>query len=169
MSVNRFIEPNKWSSEANKMRGNTDEARSINSYLDILKGKVYDAQKELIHNNTPVNLDTIKNKVIGVEQRARMLVPIFQEHNDKVETLVGQEFAPGTLERYKTSLKHTIEFIHWKYSVLDIDIKDIDHAFITEYEFFLRSVRKCANNTAVKYIKNFKKIVKTLYFKRMVR
>jgi site-specific recombinase XerD len=89
-----------------------------------------------------------------------MLVPIFQEHNDKVETLVGQEFAPGTLERYKTSLKHTIEFIQWKYSVSDIDIKDIDHAFITEYEFFLRSVRKCANNTAVKYIKNFKKIIK---------
>ena len=133
MSVNRFIEPNKWSSEANKMRGNTDGARSINSYLDILKGKVYDAQKELIHNCIAVNLDTIKNKIIGVEQRARMLVPIFQEHNDKVETLVGQEFAPGTLERYKTSLKHTIEFIQWKYSVSDIDIKDIDHAFITEY------------------------------------
>jgi site-specific recombinase XerD len=160
MSTNRFIEPSKWSSVANKMRGSSDEARSINSYLDILKGKVYDAQKELIHNNTPVNIDTIKNKVIGVEQRARMLVPIFQEHNDKVETLVGQEFAPGTLERYKTSLKHTIEFIQWKYSVSDIDIKSIDHAFITDYEFFLRSVRKCANNTAVKYIKNFKKIVK---------
>ena len=31
---------------------------------------------------------------------------------------------------------------------------------MTEYEFFLRSVRKCANNTAVKYIKNFKKIIK---------
>jgi site-specific recombinase XerD len=160
MSVNRFIEPNKWSSEANKMRGNTDEARSINSYLDILKGKVYDAQKELIHNNIPVNLDTIKNKVIGVQQRARMLVPIFQEHNDKVETLVGQEFAPGTLERYKTSLKHTIEFLKWKYKISDIEINKIDHAFVTDYEFWLRSVRNCANNTAVKYIKNFKKIVK---------
>jgi site-specific recombinase XerD len=160
MSINRFIEPNKWSSEANKIRGNNDEARSINSYLDILKVKVYDAQKELIHNNSPVNSDTIKNKVFGIEQRARMLIPIFQEHNDKVETLVGQEFAPGTLERYKTSLKHTIEFLQWKYSVSDIDIKNIDHAFITEYEFFLRSIRNCANNTAVKYIKNFKKIIK---------
>ena len=28
-----------------------------------------------------------------------------------------------------------------------------------EYEFYLRSVRKCANNTAVKYIKNFHKII----------
>ena len=159
-STNRFIEPLKWSAEANKMKGNTDEARSINSYLDILKGKVYDAQKELIHNNKPVNIDTIKNKVTGTEQRSRMLIPIFQDHNNKVATLVGQEFAPGTLERYKTSLSHTIEFMKWKYSFSDIDIKEIDHSFITEYEFWLRSERKCANNTAIKYIKNFKKIIK---------
>jgi hypothetical protein len=29
-----------------------------------------------------------------------------------------------------------------------------------DYDFWLRSVRKCANNTAVKYIKNFKKIIR---------
>jgi integrase len=29
-----------------------------------------------------------------------------------------------------------------------------------EYEFYLRSVRKCANNSAVKYIKNFGKIIR---------
>ncbi|WP_316800883.1 phage integrase SAM-like domain-containing protein [Pedobacter frigidisoli] len=31
---------------------------------------------------------------------------------------------------------------------------------MTDYDFFLRSVRKCSNNSAVKYIKNLKKIVK---------
>uniref|UniRef100_UPI00054B85E6 phage integrase SAM-like domain-containing protein n=1 Tax=Flavobacterium psychrophilum TaxID=96345 RepID=UPI00054B85E6 len=73
---------------------------------------------------------------------------------------VGKEYAPGTLERYKTSLKHTIEFLEWKYKASDIEITKIDHAFVTDYEFFLRSVRNCANNTAVKYIKNFNKIIK---------
>jgi hypothetical protein len=114
----------------------------------------------MIKNKTKATASILKAKLQGTDQRARMLVPIFQDHNKKIETLVGQEFAIGTLERYKTSLKHTIEFIQWKYSVSDIDINDIDHSFITEYEFFLRSVRKCANNTAVKYIKNFKKIIK---------
>jgi hypothetical protein len=56
-------------------------------------------------------------------------------------------------------LKHTKDFLQWKYKVSDIDIEKIDHAFITEYEFYLRSERKCANNTAVKYIKNFHKII----------
>ncbi|WKL43705.1 site-specific integrase [Flavobacterium sp. ZE23DGlu08] len=88
-----------------------------------------------------------------------MLLQIFQDHNDKMEILVGQEYAPGTLERYKTSLSHTKDFIKWKYSLSDINILKIDHAFVTEYEFYLRSERKCANNTAVKYIKNFHKII----------
>lgn len=89
-----------------------------------------------------------------------MLVPIFQDHNNKIKELIGKEYAPGTLERYTTSLKHTIEFMEWKYNISDIDITKIDHAFITDYEFWLRSVRNCANNTAVKYIKNFNKIIK---------
>ena len=69
-----------------------------------------------------------------------------------MEGHVGLEYAPGTLERYKTSLKHTKDFLQWKYSVSDINIQKIDHAFIMEYDFYLRSVRKCSNNTAVKYV-----------------
>jgi site-specific recombinase XerD len=156
----RYIQPDKWDNKLQKVSGSLDEVKSLNMYLKTLEQQVYDAHHTLMKDKTVATASSLKTKLQGTEQRARMLVPIFQEHNDKVETLVGQEFAPGTLERYKTSLKHTIEFIQWKYSVSDIEIKDIDYAFITEYEFFLRSVRKCANNTAVKYIKNFKKIVK---------
>ncbi|MEP6949713.1 MAG: phage integrase SAM-like domain-containing protein [Ginsengibacter sp.] len=47
-----------------------------------------------------------------------------------------------------------------QYGVSDIDIKKIDHSFITEYDFYLRSIRKCANNSAVKYIQNFGKIIR---------
>lgn len=160
LSTNRFVEISKWSTEAGKMKGTSEEARSINNHLDILKSQIRDAEMELIHKKIAVNSETIKNKLLGVDERARMLVPIFQDHNNKIKELVGKEYAPGTLERYTTSLKHTIEFMQWKYNVSDIDITKIDHAFITDYEFWLRSIRNCANNTAVKYLKNFNKIIK---------
>jgi len=89
-----------------------------------------------------------------------MLVPIFEDHNNKMEVLIPQEYAPGTLERYQTSLKHTKDFIKWKFNISDINITKIDHSFVADYDFYLRSVCKCANNTTVKYIKNFKKIVR---------
>lgn len=160
LSTNRFVEISKWSTEAGKMKGSSEEARSINNHLDLLKSQIRDAEMELIHKKSALTTETIKSKLLGVDERARMLVPIFQDHNNKIKELVGKEYAPGTLERYTTSLKHTIEFMQWKYNVSDIDITKIDHAFITDYEFWLRSVRNCANNTAVKYLKNFNKIIK---------
>lgn len=159
-STKKFVEKSKWSSELSKMKGTTEEARSINSYLDLMKTKVFNAQMELIHRNENLSIENFKEKLLGTEQRQRMLIPIFQDHNNKIKELVGKEYAPGTLERYKTSLSHTIEFLQWKYKVSDIAINKIDHAFVTDYEFWLRSVRNCANNTAVKYIKNFNKIIK---------
>ncbi|WP_348797299.1 site-specific integrase [Flavobacterium adhaerens] len=159
-STKKFVEKSKWSSELSKMKGTTEEARSINSYLDLMKTKVFNAQMELIHRNENLSIENFKEKLLGTEQRQRMLIPIFQDHNNKIKELVGKEYAPGTLERYKTSLSHTIEFLQWKYKVSDIEINKIDHAFVTDYEFWLRSVRNCANNTAVKYLKNFNKIIK---------
>ena len=160
LSTNRFVEITKWSVEGGKMKGTSEEARSINNHLDLLKNQIIDAHMELIHKKVLITSDSLKNKLLGVDEKQRMLVSIFQDHNNKIKELVGQEYAPGTLVRYTTSLKHTIEFMQWKYNVSDIDITRIDHAFITDYEFWLRSVRKCANNTAVKYIKNFNKIIK---------
>jgi site-specific recombinase XerD len=141
------------------MRGTSEEARSINGHLDNLKSKILNVEKNLIKKDIPVNFESFKNEFTGKKERERMLVPIFQEHNRKIKELVGQDYAPGTLERYETSLKHTKEFLIWKYNISDINIEKIDHAFIMEYEFYLRSERKCANNTAVKYIKNFHKII----------
>ena len=159
-STGKFVDPSKWHPEMSKMRGNSEEARLINGHLDNLRTKILIAEKELNKKDIPVNLETLKNMLLGTKERHRLLVPIFEEHNNKIKELLGIEYAPGTYERYQTSLKHTKDFLNWKYSISDIDITKIDHAFITDYEFYLRSVRKCANNTAVKYIKNFNKIIK---------
>ena len=159
-STNKSINPDKWSSEGSKVKGTSEEARTINSHLDYLKNQILQAEKKLIKKDISVSSENLKNELFGLSETKRMLVPIFQDHNNKIKELVGKEYAPGTLERYTTSLKHTIEFMQWKYNISDIDITKIDHAFITDYVFWLRSVRNCANNTAVKYLKNFNKIIK---------
>ena len=158
-STGKYVLPEKWSTENSRLKGNSEEARTINSRLDLLKNKVYEIEKRLFMGEIKINLENFKNEYLGKKARDRYLMPIFEEHNRKIKELVGQEYAPGTLERYETSLKHTKNFLLWKYNISDISIEKIDYSFITEYEFYLRSVRKCANNTAVKYIKNFHKII----------
>ncbi|MDF2551102.1 MAG: recombinase [Chryseobacterium sp.] len=159
IAAKRYIDPQKWDVKAHKAVGNSQEAKTLNVYLKTLEQQVYDSHYLMLKEEDFVTSESLKSKLLGTDISTRMLIPIFQDHNDKVEALVGQDFAPGTLERYKTSLKHTQEFLIWKYKTSDIDITKIDHAFIMDYDFWLHSVRKCANNTAVKYIKNFKKII----------
>lgn len=89
---------------------------------------------------------------LGKTSSHRMILEIFGEHNRKVKALVGNGFAPGTIERYKTSLKHTKEFIQSKYNVDDLSVGRINHAFIAEMSVNherLRILNFIANTSSV--------------------
>jgi site-specific recombinase XerD len=152
--------PDKWNSNGGKPLGHGDDAKLIQKHLDTVKRKVYEAHHKLVLKNTEITTEGLKNEYFGVSEKSRNIIEIFQDHNSKMAALLGHEFAPGTLERYKTTLKHTVDFLQWKFKVSDMDIKAINHAFIADYDFYLRTVRKCANNSTVKYLKNFNKIIR---------
>ncbi len=159
LSVKRQWEPTRWNSQIGRANGNKEDARSLNNYLDLLTSKVYDAKRILIESDKAVTAEALKNLLTGKEVDKKMILEIFGYHNDQMKELVGREFAPGTLQRYKTSLDHTRSFIHWKYGKEDMDIRQLNYEFISEYAFWLKSVRHCGHNTTVKYLSNFKKIV----------
>lgn len=159
-TTNRNISPAVWDSRAERAKGTKETIRALNNHFDQLQSMLLNCHQQLIQERVQITAESLKNKLTGKDETSRMLLKEFREHNRKVEILVGSDYAAGTLERYKTSLKHTEDFIAWNYAVDDIDIRDVNHGFVTDYDFYLRSVRKCANNTAIKYLKNFKKIIK---------
>ena len=160
ISTKRIVNPLKWNSAMQKISGSSEENKSLNFYLKTFEQKVYNTYHELMRDKEPVTCEVLKNKLLGRGELSRTLIPVFQDHNDRMEKLVGKEFAPGTLIRYKTTLKHTKEFLKWKYNISDIDIKKIDYAFLNDFELFLRIEKSCNNNSAVKYIKNLGKIIR---------
>lgn len=101
--------------------------------------------------------ETLRDKWLGVEEKPVMLLEVFRKHNEQVEQLGGEGLCAGYAESYRTSLLHTRNFIKWKYKAEDIDVKKLDFGFISDYEFWLKSVRGCAHNTTMKYLSNFKK------------
>jgi len=159
-SAGRECDPKQWNSETGRMRGYKEEVKFFNSYLDHLQAQVLKAHQSLSMAEEMVTAEAIKNKLTGRGERPRNLLDIYRDHNKQLAALVGSEYAKGTLGRYEISLRHTENFIKWKYGVSDVDIRRVDHHFLTSYEFYLRTERKCANNSAVKYIKNFGKIIR---------
>ncbi len=159
LTTKRGCEPGKWNAASGRKNGTKQEVRALNAYLDTLQSKVYEVHRQLIESGSEISAEAIKNKLTGVADRPKMILDIFQVHNDQLTQLIGIDYAPGTLERYKTSLKHTRDFIIWKYRVPDLEIQKLDYEFMADYEFWLKTVSKCSHNTTMKYLANFKKIV----------
>mgnify|MGYP003676510415 CR=1 FL=1 len=159
ISTKRTIEIKKWNTQANKAIGRTEDIREVNAYLDSLITKVYQSQRDLIQDDKEVTTETLKNKFLGIEDKERTLITIFNNHNNQVEKLVGKDYSKATLTRYKTVCRHLQEFMKYQYKISDISIKRIDHQFITDFDFYLKSQRNCSHNSALKYIKNLKKII----------
>lgn len=160
-SIQRLVYPDKWDAAKEIVKGNNEEAKNINAYINLIKKKIYEAHYKLVESNTPVHADVLKQVVLNKEKtKSKNVFKVFEEHNQKVKTLIGSSFAYGTYERYQTALKHLKEFVLWKYQRNDYYLHEINHEFIHEYDYYLRSVRKCNNNTTVKYIKNFGKIIR---------
>jgi site-specific recombinase XerD len=159
-SIKRNVDSEKWLSNAGVVKGTTEESKSINSYLAIVRLKINEHHRLLMETNKPISPEIIKNAYLGISEKGKTIVEVFNYHNSQVKELLNKDFSYGTYERYCTAFSHTKEFIQWKYKISDLDIKRINYEFITEFEYFLKTVRKCSHNTAIKYITNFKKIIR---------
>lgn len=162
-STGKDVEISKWSSAQNRLKGNSEEARAINKYLDILKSNVLVLENKLALSRESFDAIDIKNLLTGANTTERYLIPIFEEHNSKIEKLLGKEYAPATLKNFKTCLAHLKEFL-WKFhKKSDIDIQKLEPSFLNDFDFFLRAKSNINNNSAVKHTKNLSKILKLCY------
>ncbi|MEP1257641.1 Arm DNA-binding domain-containing protein, partial [Algoriphagus sp.] len=107
LSTKRLWQLSKWNVSAGRAFGNSEEGKTLNSYLDTLYYKALQAKKQLLDRDQEVTAEAIKNILLGVSEKKKMIMEIFKEHNEQVEALLDKEFAPGTLQRYRTSYDHT--------------------------------------------------------------
>ncbi|GHE29135.1 site-specific integrase [Sphingobacterium griseoflavum] len=168
ISVGRDCEPSRWNSAANRAKGTREEARTLNAYLETLIQKVSEIHHTMVRNRTKVTAKAIKLKFLGRDIPQKMLLKVFAEHNAQMKSLLGNGFKPNTLKGYTTSISHMTAYLKQELSMGDIEVRDIDHAFVTGYEFFLRSSLGCSEISAAKYIKHFRKITKICIVHRWV-
>ncbi|HEY2728285.1 MAG TPA: hypothetical protein VGI61_14010 [Parafilimonas sp.] len=76
---------------------------------------------ELDHEVFPSNIkELMLNRNVNKERY--MLMELFSHHNNQMKALMNREYAKGTVERYETSYKHTLNFLQTRYKVFDIDM-----------------------------------------------
>jgi integrase len=158
-STKRKWDPSRWDQKTERAIGNKEDARSLNFFLDSLLMKINEYKTEIMYSGKPITTQKVMDFVLGrITPRVKVMEE-FRLHNREMEALVGKGYAKGTLDRFSITINHLGAFMKAKFNQDDLEFTDLNYAFIKDFEFFLRSVRNCSNNTTLKYIANFKKIV----------
>jgi len=109
-SIRRKILINNWNTNKNIALGNSSESKEINQYLTTIKNKIYSIQQNFEHDNKSYSTTNLRDAYVGKDQIRKVVLEIFQDHNNEVQSLIGNGFAKGTSERYRTCKKHVLEF-----------------------------------------------------------
>lgn len=160
ISTHQSVESHLWNQGKAIVKGVSNSSRQINDYLEHLRLKVFQYKKEIENSDQEVSARTLGDLLQGKSAQRKGLVELFLEHNKSCRELVGRDIAPATITRYETTLMHVKNFIQTKYRQEDVSLQSINHEFITNFEHYLKTVRKCGHNTTVKYIRNLRKIVR---------
>lgn len=89
-----------------------------------------------------------------------MVLQVYADHNADLKTRIDKGVARATYIKHESSKNNVGRFIKDTFKKDDYLLSDVDHSFILKYESYLRTKRLCNNNSTVRYIRNFVKIIK---------
>jgi len=158
-TTHRFVNPNQWDNVSGRVIGTKEKTRVINNHLSDLENKAYQEYNIMISTGKDITPESIRNKILGVKERQRSLLELFRFHADQIKDQIGSGYCEGTYKRYVVTIGKLERFLLHQYKQPDIPLTDLNHEFITGFDFFLRTIDKINHNTVVKYMKVLKKVV----------
>ena len=157
--IKRSILVNRWSPAKGCALGKDRVAKELNSYLEAIRLKIHQIHRDLVLDmSAPVTANAIMNRYCGND--VKMLLEVFEDHNDKCRALIGKEYVEGTVRKFDTTLLYLKQFLKQRYRKDDIPLPEINQEFVRDFEFFLKTEKSCQNNSALKHIKNFRKVIR---------
>jgi hypothetical protein len=160
-SIQKSCEPSKWDQDKGRAIGTKTEVIQLNNYLNTIQHDILDVQHEYALRKEPLDVSVFRKRFIEKEEEVfQTIIKVYQEHNDQFEKLSGTEYSWGSFKKFKTALVSLKNFISWKFKKADVGLNEINHQFITDYEFYLKSEQGMQHNSAMSNMKKLKKIVR---------
>lgn len=154
------VDPAKWDEKIGMVKCHKQDHSQVNDNLVYLKSKLNEIKCQLEMVGELSSPFQIRDRFQGIERAAKTILQLFKEHNDDCKKLQGIDFSPATVQRYHTCMNHVATYIRQAYHRNNVTLEEIKPEFIRGFELFLKTEKMCEHNTAVKYLKNFKKIIR---------
>ncbi len=159
-SLGHKVLPAQFNKESGLVKGSSEEAKTINNYLILVKGKLQQHYNILLTQHDLVTPEMVRNAFSGKADANKTLLQAFTYHNQQFEQKVKAGLrVNATLKKFKTTLEHVKNFLKQEFGVTDMPLVNIKHSFAEDFEHYLTITVKLQHNTAMKQIRNIKKIL----------
>ena len=155
-----FIEPERWDVAKGCVKGSKEDARLINNSIDNFTIKVRKIYENIAINGEIASSEIMKNIYLGKTTERKQLVEIFENYVIEIQGLVNVDYAIGTIKNYKVTKSHLKQFIQQVYKRTDISLSELDFAFITKFEYYLKVNKKLGQNSVHKQMQRLRKIIR---------
>ena len=147
-SCKTAINPKLWDTPAARASGRSDQAVAVNRLLDSIRAGITRHYHDIFEREGYVNAEKVKNAYLGLDQKRLTLLQVYRDFLADFEKLhKGGSRSKSTLYKYRRTYGLLEEFIKYKFNRSDIALKEIQPAFITDFDFFLRVEKGHAHNT----------------------
>ena len=164
ISTGKTVAIEKWSSEGQNVKGNNDEARTINQFIRLMIGQIEKIHLNISNQNIVPTVFMIKQELLNKEEnkkpKQKTILEAIAYHNLKMKEKVNIGLiSKNTLVRYTMVESKTKKFLMQCYNVEDLELTSLKLSYITEFEHYLLTNDKLQTNSAHKYIKNIKTVI----------
>jgi hypothetical protein len=159
ISINQSILPINWNKHAERAKGNREEVRIFNGYLDSLAIKVKQCFTDLLNINEYFDINDLKNHLNGKGKMRKTLIQVYEENNQIMKLEVGSKFIQRTVDSYSNSLARLKRFVKAEYEAEDIPLGKLNFQFIQRYAIYLSTTYSNRHNTIMRYIKQLKRVI----------
>ena len=161
IGLKQSIDLNNWDTEKGIPKGNREQVKTLNSYLDEVKLALGNCYKELMLKGRLPSAAAVKNLYLGEADEGFTLSKLFTYHNESST----DDLKWSTLKHYHVTQRYLVKFLEEYYKVTDIYLRELNYKFVKDFEVYLRNhkpkdhQKPLANNGVMKHIIRLKKMV----------
>ena len=155
ISLQRSIPHILWDRKKARVRGNSQEARILNNHIEQTRSGLYDCYGQLKKDGKFISASVVKSRFLGTDEVNKTLLQLVSYHNQTMVRILR----PGTLKNYNTTEAYIQKFLSKKYNS-DVFLKQLNYAFVIDFELYLQSIDGLNNNGLMKHMERLKKLLK---------
>jgi site-specific recombinase XerD len=159
ISLKRKVDPVTWDAKASCVDSKSVEAKATNNYITQIKSELLKIYNQMQMFDEFITAEAIKSRFTGEKEEKRTILHVFDYHNEQLEKVIGIDVVRATLVKFHTIRTKLANFIKFQYKKPDYYLEELNHQFVSNFEFYLKTQEKIQHNTTMKYIQGLKKIV----------